>query len=108
MRYKNTTRSTREIAKDLGVAAILTGSVQKEGNRVHVTAQLVDAATDRHLWAENYDRELKDIFQVQSDLSELIAISLNASITKFQKSRIDKKPTENTDAYLLYQRGIYL
>jgi len=108
MRFKNSTESIKEIASELGVAAILEGSVQKIGNQVRITAQLIDAGTDQNLWADKFDRELKDIFQIQSDVSEVIALRLNASLTAFQKSRIEKKPTENLEAYNFYLQGNYL
>jgi TolB-like protein len=108
MRFKNSTESIKQIAADLGVSAILEGSVQKNGNKVRITAQLIDAGNDKNLWADKYDRELKDIFQIQSDVSEVIALHLNASLTELQKSRIEKKPTENLDAYNFYLQGNYL
>jgi len=108
MRFKNSTESVKQIASDLGVSSILEGTVQKIGNKVRISAQLIDAGTDENLWADKYDRELKDIFQVQSDVSEVIALHLNASLTELQKSRIEKKPTENLEAYNLYLQGNYL
>ncbi|MEO6133076.1 MAG: tetratricopeptide repeat protein, partial [Saprospiraceae bacterium] len=108
MRFKNTTKNIKDIASELDVASILEGSVQKSGNKLRITAQLINAQSDEHLWAEKYDVELKDIFQVQSDVSELIALSLKATLTAFQKSRIEKKPTENLEAYNLYLRANYL
>ncbi|PYL46193.1 MAG: hypothetical protein DMF32_12710, partial [Verrucomicrobia bacterium] len=74
MQYKNAAmRNVREIAQQLGVANVLEGSVQRSGNRVRVTAQLIDARTDTHLWAERYDRDLADVFAIQSEIAKKIA-----------------------------------
>ena len=105
MQYKNTTKSLRQIGKELGVATILEGSVRRGGNRVRITAQLIDTETDKHLWAETYDRDLDDIFAIQSDVAKKIAAALKASLTPEEEKRIDKKPTENLEAYDYYLRG---
>ena len=105
MQYKNTTKSLRQIGKELGVATILEGSVRRGGNRVRITAQLIDTETDKHLWAETYDRDLDDIFAIQSDVAKKIATALKASLTPEEEKRIDKKPTENLEAYDYYLRG---
>ena len=91
MQYKNTTKSMREIGNELGVATILEGSVRREGNRVRITAQLIDTETDKHLWADNYDRDMDDIFAIQSDVAKKIAEALEASLTPEEEKRIDKK-----------------
>jgi len=106
MRYKNTTKSLREIGKELGVATILEGSVRRGGNRVRITAQLIDTETDKNLWADTYDRDLDDIFAIQSDVAKKIAAALKTSLTPEEEERIDQKPTENMEAYDYYLRGV--
>ncbi|UCC82582.1 MAG: tetratricopeptide repeat protein, partial [Gemmatimonadota bacterium] len=105
MRYKDTELNLRQIGEQLGVATILEGGVQRAGERVRINAQLIDAATDRHLWAETYDRELTDIFAIQSDVAERIAAALEATLTTDQRARIESAPTANLEAYDLYLRG---
>lgn len=105
MQYKGTSKNLREIARDLGVTTVLEGSVRKAGNRVRITAQLIDASSDSHLWAQNYDRELSDIFAVQSDVAEQIAAALKTQIKPAEEQRIRKKPTENMDAFEAYLQG---
>ena len=91
----------------LGVAAYLEGSVQKVGSKVRITAQLIDANSQEHIWAERYDRDLKDIFSLQSEVAQEIASQLHARLTSEEKSRINKKSTENIEAYKFYRRGRY-
>jgi len=105
MQYKNTTKSLRQIGKELGVATILEGSVRRGGNRVRITAQLIDTETDKHIWADTYDRDLDDIFAIQSDVAKKIATALKASLTPEEEKRIDQKPTDNIEAYDYYLRG---
>jgi TolB-like protein/class 3 adenylate cyclase/Tfp pilus assembly protein PilF len=106
MPYKNTaTRNLREIAQQLGVAHVLEGSVQRAGNRVRVTAQLIDARTDTHLWAERYDRDLADVFAIQSEIAKKIADQLQAKISPSEKAAIEKPPTTDVLAFDLYQRA---
>lgn len=107
MQYKNTNKKLPTIGKELGVTTILEGSVRKAGNRVRITAQLIDAITDEHIWAENYDRELSDIFEVQSEVASKISESLKAAITPAERERIIRKPTNNLEAYELYLHGRY-
>ena len=104
MQYKNSTKSLREIGKELGVATVLEGSVRKEGNRLRIVGQLVDAEADEHLWAETYDRELRDVFEIQSDVAKDIAAALQAELNPAQQ--IAKKPTLNVTAYDYYLRGL--
>ena len=104
MEYRNTAKNMRQIARELGVATLVEGSVRRAGNQVRVTAQLIDAATDKHLWASNYDRELKDIFAVQSELAGAIASALRVSLTPPEQMRLASKPTENLEAYDLFLR----
>src|SRR5438477_1180145 len=96
------TRNAREIGKALGVAALLEGSVRRIGNRVRVNVQLINANNDEHIWAEDYDRDLTDVFAIQTDLAEKIASALQAKLSPNEKARLDRRPTENSDAYLLF------
>jgi adenylate cyclase len=107
MRYKDTELGLREIGEQLGVATILEGGVQRAGERVRINAQLIDARTDEHIWAEQYDRELTDIFAIQSDVARQIAAALQATLTADERERIGRAPTENLEAYDLYLRGRY-
>ena len=102
MPYRGQTHNIREIGKALNVATILEGSVRREGQRVRINVQLIDASNDRHLWAQIYDRELTDVFAIQSDLAQEIASALKATLAPGEQERIGRKPTQNGDAYLLY------
>jgi TolB-like protein/Tfp pilus assembly protein PilF len=95
-------RNAREIGKALGVGTLLEGSVRRAGNRVRVSVQLINANNDEHLWAEDYDRDLNDVFAIQTDLAQKIASSLQAKLSPNEKERLDRRPTENPDAYLLF------
>jgi TolB-like protein/class 3 adenylate cyclase/Tfp pilus assembly protein PilF len=106
MQYRNAaTGNLREIAEQLGVAHILEGSVQRAGNRVRVSAQLIDARTDTHLWAEHYDRDLGDLFAIQSEIAKKIADQLQAKISPSEKAAIEKVPTTDLAAFDLYERA---
>jgi TolB-like protein/Flp pilus assembly protein TadD len=102
MSYRGQTHNIREIGKALNVATILEGSVRREGNRVRVNVQLIDASNDRHLWAQVYDRELTDVFAIQSELAQKIASALKATLSPSEQAQIERKPTQNGEAYLLY------
>jgi TolB-like protein/Tfp pilus assembly protein PilF len=95
-------RNAREIGKALGVGTLLEGSVRRMGNRVRVSVQLIDAENDRHLWAEDYDRDLTDVFAIQTDLARKIASALQAKLSPNENARLDRRPTKDSDAYLLY------
>ena len=95
-------RNAREIGKALGVGTLLEGSVRRIGNRVRVNVQLIDANSDEHIWAEDYDRELTDVFAIQTDLAQKIAAALQAKLSPNEKALLDRRPTKNSDAYLLY------
>lgn len=97
--YRNTTKPIREIGQDLHVAYILEGSVQREGNRVRVTGQLIRADTDEHVWAQAYDRDLTDIFAIQSELSQAIANALETQLSPQEQTLIAQRPTANIAAY---------
>jgi len=106
MQYKNAaTRNLRTIAQQLGVANVLEGSVQRVGNRVRVSAQLIDARTDMHLWAERYDRDLADVFAIQSEIAKTIADQLQAKISPSEMEAIEKAPTADLAAFDLYVRA---
>jgi TolB-like protein/Tfp pilus assembly protein PilF len=105
--YKDSKKSIKQIAKELNVTAILEGSVQKSGNEIRITVQLIDANTQQHLWSEKYDRDLKDIFQIQSEVAGHIAQSLRAEIFPAEKELLDKKPTEDLEAFNFYLQGRY-
>jgi TolB-like protein/Flp pilus assembly protein TadD len=95
-------RNAREIGKALGVATLLEGSVRRIGNRVRVNVQLINADNDEHIWAEDYDRELTDVFAIQTDLAQKIASALQAKLSPNEKERLDRRPTKDSDAYLLF------
>src|ERR1700758_1450489 len=95
-------RNAREIGKALGVATLLEGSVRRAGNRVRVSVQLINANNDEHVWAEDYDRDLTDVFAIQTDLAQKIASTLQAKLSPNEKARLNRRPTENPDAYLLF------
>jgi TolB-like protein/Tfp pilus assembly protein PilF len=106
-RYKSTPTNLLEIAKQLGVAHILEGTVQKAADQVRVNVQLINAQTDSHLWADKYDRRLTDIFTVESEIATKIADTLQAKLTGSEKQAVAARPTENSEAHQLYLRGRY-
>lgn len=106
MQFKSAVaRNLREIAQQLGVAHILEGSVQRAGNRIRISAQLIDARTDAHLWAEHYDRELADVFAIENEIAKNIADQLRAKISPKELTAIEEKPTTDLVAYDLYLRA---
>ncbi|MCH7717553.1 MAG: protein kinase, partial [Gemmatimonadetes bacterium] len=105
MRYKGRDQTVRQIAEELGVSTILEGSVRRAGNRVRIVAQLIDAHTDEHLWAETYDRELTDVFAIQSDVALEVATALETALSPAERERVEKRPTANMEAYDLYLLG---
>ena len=108
MQYKNNPKPIKEIRDELGVALILEGSVQRYGEQVRITAQLINAATDDHMWAESYDRPVKDIFSIQREVAVAIASVLNTKLSRKETQNLDTKPTVNLQAYDLYLRGKFL
>jgi TolB-like protein/Tfp pilus assembly protein PilF len=102
MPYRGKEKNVREIGKALGVSTILEGSVRKSGNRVRVNVQLINAVNDEHLWAEDYDRDLTDVFAIQTDLAQKIAHELRAKLSPTEKAQMTRKPTENGEAYLAF------
>jgi TolB-like protein/Flp pilus assembly protein TadD len=105
MAFKKSSRSRREIGEKLGAATLLEGTVRRVGNRVRIVAQLVNAATDEHIWADTYDRDLTDIFAIQSDVALNIANALRAELSHDERTRVGRRPTYNFEAYELYLRG---
>jgi TolB-like protein/predicted Zn-dependent protease len=106
MQYKSDAkRNLREIARQLGVANIVEGTVQRAGNKVRVSAQLIDAHTDMHIWADGYERELADVFAIQSEIAKKIADQLQAKISATEKEAIEKPPTADITAFELYERA---
>jgi TolB-like protein/Tfp pilus assembly protein PilF len=102
MPYRGKASNLREIGKALGVSSILEGSVRRIGNRVRVNVQLINAENDEHIWAEDYDRELTDVFAIQTDLAQKIATELRAKLSPSEKAQMEHKPTENGEAYLAF------
>src|SRR5512132_2815525 len=102
MPYRGKASNAREIGKTLGVGAILEGSVRRIGNRVRVNVQLINAETDEHMWAEDYDRDLTDVFAIQTDLAQQIVRELQAKLSPLEKAQIARRPTENGEAYLAF------
>ena len=107
IRYKDTVKTLKEIANELGVETILEGSVRRDGGKVRIVAQLIDAKTDDHLWTETYDRDYTNIFAIQSNVAQKIASALRATLTPEELSSIESKPTENMEAYDYYLKGKY-
>jgi TolB-like protein/Tfp pilus assembly protein PilF len=104
--YQSKPANLRDVARELGVAHLLEGSVQKSGQIVHVNVQLIKAATDEHLWAESYDRTLDNIFGVESEIAQNIAEALKAKLTGAEEKMMAEKPTKNPGAYDAYLRGL--
>jgi TolB-like protein/class 3 adenylate cyclase/Tfp pilus assembly protein PilF len=102
MQYRDKARNTREIGQALGVAHLLEGSVRRENDKVRITAQLIDARSDEHLWAEHYDRDLADVFAIQSEVAENIVAQLRANISLSEKAAIDVRPTRDLEAFDIY------
>jgi len=107
-KYRSAPDNLREVGKQLGVANLVEGSVQKVANAVHVNVQLIRAATDEHIWAESYNRKLDDVFGVEGEVASAIADQLNAKLTGAEKQQLASKPTDNPQAYDAYLRGLAL
>ncbi|WP_298901190.1 adenylate/guanylate cyclase domain-containing protein [uncultured Psychroserpens sp.] len=105
MQYKNTKKTIPEIAKELGVSYILEGSIRKYGNDIRIVAQLIDAVSDEHLWAENYDKTLTNIFSLQTEVSKEIVAALEINLSFEEAQGLDVIPTQNIDAYKLFLEG---
>jgi adenylate cyclase len=105
MSYKKKEKEVSEIARELEVGTLVEGSVRKAGNRVRVTVQLINAETEEHLWSSHYDKNLDDIFAVQSEIGEKVAGELKTQLLDSEKKTLEKKPTENTEAYSSFLQG---
>ena len=103
--YKETSKTVAQIGNELGVAFVLEGSVRKAGNKVRVGAQLIDVESQEHIWSNQYDRNLNDIFSIQSDIAKKVADSLEVTLLKGERARIERKDTESTVAYVAYLKG---
>src|SRR5881275_3291419 len=102
MQYRSKAPNIRDIGKALGVSNILEGSVRRSGNKVRVNVQLIDANSDEHIWANDYDADITNVFAIQSDLAQKIAEALQAKLSPGEKSMMERKPTENGEAYLAF------
>ena len=105
--YKGRAVDVRQVGRELGVRYVLEGSVRKAGNRIRVTAQLIEAATSNHVWAERYDRDLADVFAVQDELTEALTTALAPAIADAELRRAMRKPPGSLDAWAAYQRGLW-
>jgi adenylate cyclase len=105
--YKGQSPDIRDVGRDLGVRYVVEGSVRKGGDRVRVTAQLIDTATGSHLWAERYDRDLSDVFALQDEISETLVAALQGEVGEFERERAHRKPPESLDAWESYQHGLW-
>jgi TolB-like protein/tetratricopeptide (TPR) repeat protein len=104
--YKGTTRPLREIAQELGVGTLLEGSIRRAGGRIRITAQLIDAGTERQLWAETYDRDPRDVLDVQTDVASKVAAALALRLTEADGARLRRGTTSNPEAYDFYLKGV--
>jgi TolB-like protein/Flp pilus assembly protein TadD len=107
MKYKGAPKGASQVADELNVGTLIEGSVRKAGNRVRITVQLIDAQTDSHAWAKNYDKQLDDIFAIQSDVAKQVADVLQVRLLSTDKKKLEKVPTTNIEAYTLYLKGQY-
>jgi TolB-like protein len=107
MRYKGTAKSIREIGKELESGSVLEGSVRKAADRLRVTAQLIDATTQEHLWVQNYDRQLEDVFAIQIELAQNVSEALETQLLRKEREHIEKNPTGDISAYTFYLKGRY-
>ena len=107
MQYKGKPKPIPEISRELNAGTILEGSVRKAGNRARVSIQMIDALEDQHVWAENYDRELQDIFAVQSDIAMKVAEALKIELLAGERKAVEEAPTKSPEANLLYLKGTY-
>jgi adenylate cyclase len=107
MNYKKKEKNASQIGNELKAGALIEGSVRKAGNKIRVTAQLINANTEGHLWSSHYDGNLDDIFAVQSEIAEKVAKELRVQLVESEKEKLEKRPTSNTEAYTLYLKGRY-
>lgn len=107
MRFKGSTKTVGEIAQELNVGVVLEGSVRKAGNKLRINVELIDVQKDEQLWSQSYDRELKDVFDIQSDLAHRVVEALKVHLLAREKQQIEKKPTESVEGYILYLKGLH-
>ena len=105
--YKSQAVDVQAVARDLGVRYVLEGSVRKAGNRVRITAQLIDGETSNHIWADKYDRDLEDIFAVQDEITQTVVGAIGPELSRAEQQRVRMKPPESLDAWDIYQRGLW-
>jgi adenylate cyclase len=105
MGYKNKDKKAAEIARELDVEYLVEGSIRKTGNRIRISVQLIEAGSDNHVWSSRYDKELDDIFEIQSDIASRVASELRIKLVDSERRRLTKKPTESTEAYAFFLRG---
>src|SRR5258708_37393711 len=101
-------RNVRQIWDALGVSHVLEGSARGSGDRIHLNAQLIDARTDTHVWAEEYDRDLNDLFAIESEIAQKVAQQLHARLSAIEKASVEEKPTQDLVAYDFYVRAVSL
>jgi len=107
MRYKNSDKSVTDIGQELRIGSVLEGSVRKAGDMLRITVQLINVGNQEHIWSERYDRELDDVFAIQSDIAKSVAEALEVQLLATERHGIEKKATENSEAYTLFLRGRY-
>src|SRR2546422_4248843 len=105
MKYKNSAKAMPEVGQELGVGTVLEGSVRKGGTKVRVAVQLIEVRSDKHLWSQSYDREIQDIFAIQSDIAENVAGALKLQLLAEDRDQIGRKATEDMEAYTMYLKG---
>ncbi|NIP60730.1 MAG: adenylate/guanylate cyclase domain-containing protein, partial [Gemmatimonadetes bacterium] len=105
MQYQDSRKDLRQIGRELRARYVLEGSVRRAGDRVGITAQLIDAEVDEHVWAESYERQLSDIFQIQADVASRVVEELKGVLTPEERTELSQRPTENLEAYAQYLRG---
>ena len=105
--YKGRAVDVKQVGRELGVRYVLEGSVRKAGSRIRVTAQLIEAGTGNHVWAERYDRDLADVFAVQDEITHALTTALTPAIAEAELRRALRKPPESLDAWAAYQRGLW-
>jgi len=107
MKYRGASKTVGQISRELGVGTVLEGSVRKSGDKVRITVQLIDGRTDEHLWSQSYDREVKDVFEIQSDIAQRVAGALKVQLVAKERQSIEKKATQDIEAYTLYLKGLH-
>src|SRR5712692_9436623 len=107
MQYKNSPKRVADVGRELKTGTIIEGSVRKAANKVRITVQMIDAVTEGHLWAQNYDRQMDDIFAIQSEIAEKVAAALKVRLVDSEKRKLEIRPTRSVEAYTLYLKGRY-